>query len=386
MPATEATGRVPGQPLISIVIPVYNVQDDLPACLDSVLGPSAGEIEVIAVENGSTDRSGQILDDRAGQDGRLQVARVPRTGPGQARNIGLARAAGEYVWFVDSDDVLPPGSLQAVAGQLRQAGPDVLVIGFELLYHDGRTAPAPGGSALRAAPPGNFTIAQYPELLNHTMTAWSKIVRRGFLDAAGIRFPAGIHEDVPVSCAVLLGAQRISVLDHACYRYRQARPGSFMRQSTSEHFDVFRSYRGVLDQAAKRQADGDPALTAPLRAVLFERAIWHYAAILGTGGWGIGRAGTSGLVPRGQHRRFFEMMNEDFVKYRPEGYRFPAGARGAKLRLIARNAYWRYSLLEPVNRLRVRVVLTFVGGTARPPRPLHATRSGPGKPGRRGLH
>jgi CDP-glycerol glycerophosphotransferase len=217
------------------------------------------------------------------------------------------------------------------------------------------------------------------------MTAWSKIVRRGFLAAGGIRFPKGIHEDVPVSCAALLGAQRISVLDRACYRYRQARPGSFMAQSTSEHFDVFRSYRGVLDQAAKRQADGDPALTPALRAVLFERAIWHYAAILGTGGWGIGRAGTSGLVPRGEHRRFFAMMSEDFAKYRPEGYRFPAGARGAKLRLIARNAYWRYSLLEPANRLRVRVALLW-GARTNPPRPRQVTRSGPDQPGRRGLH
>lgn len=344
---------MPGQPLISIVIPVYNVQDDLPACLDSVLGQSFGEIEVIAVENGSTDRSGQILDDRAGQDTRLHVRHEPKTGPGQARNIGLADAAGQYVWFIDADDLLPPGSLEAVAGRLRQAEPDALVVDFELLYHDGRTGPAPGGSALRAAPPGNFTIAQYPELLNHTMTVWSKIIRRGFLDANGISFPDGIHEDVPVSCAVLLGADRISVLDRVCYRYRQARRGSFMTQSTSAHFDVFRSYRGVLDQAARRQAGGDPQVTARLRAVLFERAIWHYAAILGTGGWGIGPAGASGLVPRGQRRRFFAMMNEDFGKYRPDGYRFPAGARGVKLRLIERNAYRRYSLLEPANRLRV---------------------------------
>jgi CDP-glycerol glycerophosphotransferase len=352
--AAADTWRGRGRPLISVVIPVCDVQDELPACLDSVLGQSSGEIEVIAVENGSADRSGQILDGRARQDGRLRVRHEPRTGPGRARNIGLAAAAGEFVWFIDADDVLPPGSMQAVAGQLRQARPDVLVIDYELLYPDGRTGPAPGGRVLRAAPPGSFTIAQYPGLLQHTMTAWSKIFRRGFLDAAGLTFPAGIHEDIPVSCAALLGAGQISVLDRVSYRYRQARPGSFMRTTSSGHFDVFRSYRGVLDQAAKRQADGDPGLTEPLRTALFERAIWHYAAILGTGGRGPGQAGAARLVPGSQRRRFFAMMHADFLAYRPECYRFPGGARGARFRLIERNAYRTYSLLEPVNRLRVR--------------------------------
>ncbi len=59
-------------------------------------------------------------------------------------------------------------------------------------------------------------------------------------------------------------------------------------------------------------------------------------------------------MPRGQRHRFFAMMHADFLTYRPGGYRLPAGARGAKLRLIERDAYWTYSLLEPVNRLRVR--------------------------------
>ena len=222
----RTTDPVSGQPLISVVIPVHDVQDDLPACLDSVLGQSSGEIEVIAVENGSADSSGQILDDRAGQDGRLRVRHEPALGPGRARNLGLAQAAGQYVWFVDADDVLPPGSIPAAADQLRHGRPDVLVVDFELLYPGGRTAAAPGGSALRGAPAGSFTMAQHPGLINHTMTAWSKIIRREFLTSNAISFPAGIHEDIPVTCAVLLGAERISVLDRVCYRYRQARRGA----------------------------------------------------------------------------------------------------------------------------------------------------------------
>ncbi len=187
------------------------------------------------------------------------------------------------------------------------------------------------------------------------MTVWSKVIRREFLLGLAQPFPAGIHEDVPVSCAALLSAAKISVSSRVCYQYRQARRGSFMTQGTEAHFDIFRSYREVFDLVAKRQADGDTTITGPVVAALFERAIWHYTTILGKGGWGIGRIGSSGLVPRRLHRRFFTMMHEDFLKYRPDGYRLPGGARGAKFRLIERDAYWSYAVAEPVNRLRVRL-------------------------------
>ena len=350
---------MPGSPLISVVIPVYQLRDYLDECLDSILGPQGIDIEVIAVDGGSADGSGDILDARAGQDGRLRVLHLDHIGPGPARNEGLRQATGQYVWFADGDDALAPGSLAAVAGILRRDAPDLLLIDYEYLFPDGSTGSSPGVSLLRAVPCGGpagcLTLAQRPDLLTLAMTGWSKVIRREFLLGLQAPFPGGIHEDVPVSCAVLLSAARISVQSRVCYRYRQARRGSFMIQSTEAHFDIFRSYRQVFDLVAKRRADGDTTITDPVAAALFERAIWHYTTILGTGGRGIGRLGGRGLVPRRLHRRFFTMMHEDFLKYRPDGYRPPGGARGAKFRLIERNAYWTYAVLEPVNRLRVRL-------------------------------
>jgi CDP-glycerol glycerophosphotransferase len=352
---------LPRPPLISVIIPVYQVRDYLPGCLDSVLGQPFADIEVIAVDGGSTDGSSDILDDLAAQDERLRVLHLGRSGPGAARNAGLQQATGEYVWFVDGDDALASGSLAAVAQRLRGEHPDLLLLDFEYWFPDGRTRPSPGLALLRALPAGPLTLTQQPALLSLTMTVWSKVIRREFLLAVtapfpdGKPFPAGIHEDVPVSCVALLSAAGISVLARVCYRYRQARRGSFMIQTTGAHFGVFRSYRQVFELVAKRQADGDPAITGPVLAALFERAIWHYATILGTGGWGIGPAGRGGLVPRRLHHRFFTMMHQDFVRYRPDGYQQPGGARGAKFQLIERDAYWTYSVLEPVNRLRVRV-------------------------------
>jgi len=119
----------PAAPLISVVLPVGNVADYLPACLDSVLGPgpaAQADLEVIAVDDASGDGCGDILDRRASHDPRLRVVHLAENaGPGRARMRGLAEAAGTYVWFVDPDDLLADGALAAVAAGLDRGRPDV---------------------------------------------------------------------------------------------------------------------------------------------------------------------------------------------------------------------------------------------------------------------
>ena len=350
---------LPEPALISVVVPVYGIGDYLPACLDSLLahpaepGPAGPAIEVIAVDDASPDGSGRLLDARAGLDPRLSVLHLAsNAGPGHARNIGLARATGRYVWFVDGDDMLPPGALAAVAARLLRDRPDVLLIDYEECYPGGRTRPNPGSSLLCAAPVGTFSLADSPQLINLTMTSWSKLFRRDFLLGLDEPFRPGIHEDIPVTCAALL-AGRISALDRVCYSYRRSRPGSFMTTTTSEHWGVFGAYEEVLDMLRKLTESADPVATAAVQSALFERAIWHYSTVLEAGRHGIGRAGGSGLVPRAERERFFNRMHADFLRYRPSGYRIPGGARGVKFRLIERGSYQTYELLEPVNRLRV---------------------------------
>jgi CDP-glycerol glycerophosphotransferase len=346
--------QVPASPRLSVVLPVYGVERYLTGCLDSVLAHPGDDIEVIAVDDASPDGCGRILAARAGLDQRLRVVHLERNGgPGNARNIGLELAAGDYVWFIDGDDMTLDGATGAIVERLSREPPDVLLIDYEYLTPDGRTQPSYGQALLRGAPPGSFTLAQQPQLINLTMTSWSKVIRRAFLVGLGVPFPPGIHEDVPVSCAVMLEAGRIATLDRACYRYRWARPGSFMVTTSSANFAIFDAYRQVFDFLSKRDAAAGTATTAEVSAALFERAIWHYSTVLQAGGIGIGPIGRGGLVPRSLRRQFFTRMHEDFVRYVPAGYRHPPGARGAKFRLVERNAYWAYELLEPPNRARV---------------------------------
>jgi glycosyltransferase involved in cell wall biosynthesis len=355
MPTSSAQPPVPQTgPLISVVLPVYGVHQYLTDCLDSILHGDAGlAIEVIAVDDASPDGCGVLLDRRASTDNRLTVVHLDQTsGPGNARNVGLARATGQYVWFVDGDDLLASGALAAVGAALAAYSPDVLLFDYQNLYPGGSTGPSYGTALLRAAPTGLCTLADAPELIELTMTSWSKVLRRDFLVGLDQPFRNGIHEDVPVTCAALL-AGRLAAMTTVCYCYRRSRRGSFMATTSTGHAAIFASYSEVFDLLAKRVAAADPVATPAVQVAVFERAIWHYTALLQSGGIGLGRIGRPGLVPRSERRAFFRRMHADFVEHRPAGYRRPHGARGAKFALIERDAYWTYEVLEPVNRLRI---------------------------------
>ena len=329
-------------PLISVVIPVRGVADYLGRCLDSVLGEPGPSLEVIAVDDASPDGCGAIL--AARHDPRLRVISNPAAlGPGPARDLGAKEATGEYVWFVDGDDELADGALTAVAGALTRQRPDVLIVDFENLYPDGTTSPSGGARYLRGLAEAG-PLADHPALVHLTMTAWSKVFRRDFLAGLAISFgssgPAP-HEDVPVSTMALLTAETIGVLDRVCYRYRRARRGSYLAAASAANFNIFDSYEQIFNYFAERTKLG-ARVTPPVYVAVFERAIWHYTTLLP-------------LVPRRRRREFFHRMSADFRRWRPAGFRFPPGPRGVKFRLAARDAYWAYVLLDPVNRLRVSI-------------------------------
>src|SRR5262245_49674910 len=106
-------------PLLSVIIPVYAVQGYLRECLDSILTQSHTALELVAVDDRSPDHCAEILDEYAAGDARVRAIHLDHNvGLGPARNLGLDRATGDYVWFVDSDDWLAPGALRAVAARL----------------------------------------------------------------------------------------------------------------------------------------------------------------------------------------------------------------------------------------------------------------------------
>ncbi|MGW1563465.1 bifunctional glycosyltransferase/CDP-glycerol:glycerophosphate glycerophosphotransferase [Streptomyces sp. NPDC002144] len=340
-----ATAAGPATPesdvLISVVLPVYGVEEFLRPCLDAILAQPFTRFEVIAVDDASPDGCPEILDEYARRDPRVRVLHLADNGGlGQARNTGFEQARGTYVWFVDSDDWIADGSLAAIAPRLEASRPDVLFLDYARALPDGTIEPNPRGHLLREpTPPDTFDLAARPSVLELMMTAWNKVIRRDFLAALDVRFGPGLYEDLPVTYPILLAAERIALLDQVCYFYRERRAGAITTTVSDRHFDVFGQYEKIF---AFLDAHGD-AFNA-FRIPIFDRALWHYTTIIDD----------PSRVPRGRRREFFHRMAAHFIRYRPAGYTFPAGARGAKFRLVARDDYRLYTALRPVNRLRLQ--------------------------------
>jgi CDP-glycerol glycerophosphotransferase len=325
---------------ISVVLPVYQVQEYLPECLDAIMQQSFTDFEVIAVDDASPDDCGRILDEYARRDSRLRVVHLERNaGLGEARNTGLDQARGEYVWFVDSDDRIADGALGAIVDRLARSRPDVLLFDHSRVLAPDHVAPNPWSQLFREPPPPEvFTLQERPAVMGVMMTAWNKAIRREFLLGLGLRFGRGFYEDVAVTYPLLMAAGRIGLLDQVCYFYRERRAGAITTTPGDRHFEVFDEYEKIF-----AFIDGMGTAAEPYRSTMFDRTIWHYTTILEE----------ESRVPAASRRRFFHRMSEQFRRYRPSPYSYPQGARRTKFRLVERDAYRLFLALRPANRARL---------------------------------
>jgi CDP-glycerol glycerophosphotransferase (TagB/SpsB family)/glycosyltransferase involved in cell wall biosynthesis len=235
-------------PRFSIIVPCFKVQGFLRECLDSVLEQSYRDVEVIAVDDRSPDGCGAILDEYAARDERVRVLHLPENvGLGRARNAGLPHAAGDYLFFLDSDDTLTPGALRAMADRLDESGdPDVLVFDYARTYWWGGTRRNALAHVLADCGDGTFTAAEHPEILDLLMVVWNKVYRRDFVEKHDFRFPPGYYEDTPWTFPVMLSAERIATLDRICLNYRQRRQGNILSTTSRKHFDIHDQYERVF--------------------------------------------------------------------------------------------------------------------------------------------
>jgi glycosyltransferase involved in cell wall biosynthesis len=321
-------GDASAVPLISVVVPIHCVEPYLRRCLDSILTDPGTDLELVAVDDASPDRSGEIAAGYAVRDPRVKLVRLrDNAGLGPARNAGLARATGEYVWFVDSDDWLPAGAVAAVRERLLAHEPDVLIVDHVESYEDGRVAPPPAGPLPHLA--GPVRLAQLPALLQAAQSACTKLVAPGW------------YEDSAFSHPLLLAAERIDVLDRVCYCYRQRDQGGITKTVSVRHFEVFEQYQRVFEFVEKSAPAYDPFLPE-----LFRLMIDHYLVIVGN----------PRRVPPRLRRAFFRRMAADFADRMPShGYELPHGIPGLKHRLVRRDAYRVYASLRFAHRLALRL-------------------------------
>lgn len=204
---------------LSVVVAAYNVDEYLRACLESVARQTLSDLEVIVVDDGSSDSTGRIADAFSERYGWLCV-HVPNGGLGRARNIGMDKATGEYLVFLDGDDLVPPDAYQLMVHALEESGSD-LVAGGALRYDGTQAVPSPlHRQAIRGAQLRTH-IKQRRELIYDT-TAWNKTYRRSFLLRHDLRFPEGVlYEDIPVTLPAHFLAEAVDVLDDPVYLWRE---------------------------------------------------------------------------------------------------------------------------------------------------------------------
>ncbi|MEU6124080.1 bifunctional glycosyltransferase family 2 protein/CDP-glycerol:glycerophosphate glycerophosphotransferase [Streptomyces sp. NPDC047123] len=316
-------------PRFSIIVPAYQVQGFLRECLDSVLGQSYPDFEVIAVDDRSPDGCGAIIDEYAARDDRVTAVHLPRNvGLGRARNAGLPYARGDYLLFLDSDDSYTPGTLEALARRIEAADdPDVLIFDYARTHWWGGFRRNIMHGVFAAAGDAVFTAAERPEFLDLIMVVWNKAYRRDFTERHGFAFPPGYYEDTPWTFPVLLSAGRIAVLDRVCLLYRQRRQGNILRTTSRKHFDILDQYERVFTFL-----DEHPEL-ADWRPYLHRRMAGHCLEILDK----------SNRLPERDKPEFYRLAARACRRHRPAGHTLPVSSQRTALRLLSGAPYWLFA-------------------------------------------
>lgn len=248
---------------VSIILPVYNVEKYLSACLDSLLAQTLEEIEIVAVNDGSTDGSLQILQAyQSLNPEKLFIFSTENHGVSRARNYGFAHSHGEYVWFVDSDDFVEPDACRLLYEKATADGNDLVL--FRYYNVDSETGVRK--EYIASCHNQNFRVADKPyELPAISPYPWIKFIHRDLFN--GLCFPEGIRfEDLPVAYLLAVKARSIGYVDQCFYNYRKnvgflsrltpstlhIRNAIIFMKEEMEKLGLFEQYQTELDFIAVR--------------------------------------------------------------------------------------------------------------------------------------
>ena len=236
----------------SVIVPVYNVESYLPRCIDSLLAQNYVDLEILLIDNGSKDQSGQICEDYATQFSNITAYHIPNKGVGSARNFGLSKAKGEFICFVDADDYLVGNLFSDVESQL-DSQLDLLVFSYynsieknlSEIDRSAKILPTEGKKDK-----SDF-IALFQELWLTDMmyTVWNKIYRREFLEEHQIVFESyELGEDVRFNLNVYQHVNSVLLVKSCYYVYISGRIDSAMGQYNPNRMNYQLEELGKVDQ------------------------------------------------------------------------------------------------------------------------------------------
>ena len=234
---------------ISVIIPIYNVENYLPRCLDSCICQTLYDVEFICVNDGSTDRSAEILATYAEMDKRIRIITKENGGLSSARNAGLDAARGKWIMFLDSDDFLTEDACHRVWVESEEANTDIIAFGAELYPR----VPKPDVWYERTLYIGTRRYFGFkPEILFKEAGAkpfvWRQAYRHEFLKSTGVRFDDGYGEDIIFQFKIFPEAENVAFISDRLYVYRWYRQGSLMAQVNSLPSSKLEQHLSIVDR------------------------------------------------------------------------------------------------------------------------------------------
>lgn len=223
------------KPLISVIVPIYKVENYLNCCINSIINQTYKNLEIILIDDGSPDNCGKICDDFKKEDIRIKVIHEKNNGIGSARNKGLNICNGEYISFVDSDDYIMPNLIESLYDEIYDC--DYVSCGYTRVD-------SKGNQENIFSPKDKIILTGKDALYKHYSTdntieninciyVWGKLFRRTIWDE--LRFPEGIlFEDIYIMPQILLKCNKVKFINYAGYYYRKVE-GSITNNQNPEH-------------------------------------------------------------------------------------------------------------------------------------------------------
>ena len=265
-------------PLISVIIPVYNAAGTLQECLSSVLAQSYDNLEIICVDDSSTDNSIKVLEEFAVRDQRIRIIRQEKANAGVARNAGYDVSSGGYVLFLDADDVFAPDMVESLAHGLEEYNADIAVCGW-VDFENGKGIPVLGEGT------DDWSVVDSPSTSVNVYDrwlgwAWNKMIRRSLIDLNGLKFQSlRSSNDLNFSFSALICAQRVVQTPRRLVAHRKSsqtlsvtrdRDPLCFAEALRKHY-AFLCDRGLVP--------GNAALTGFFRRYVLIFSCWHLDTI-----------------------------------------------------------------------------------------------------------
>lgn len=249
--------------MFSIIIPVYNVEEYLTQCINSVINQNFSKLEIILVNDGSTDNSGLICDAYTLKHDNVSVIHKENSGVSDARNLGIEQAKGEYIWCLDSDDFMEKDIMHDVSEYLEKNDYDMVTCGHINHYNDGskEVVSLPYGTTQKNNINRDEYLTKLYKSKHNYWAPWKNIYRMSIVEEHQIKFPSGITrtEDCDFFMEFVYSATKFAFLDIPVVGYRIERQGSITNnlsqksledklKISKKHYNIFNTKNDELSR------------------------------------------------------------------------------------------------------------------------------------------